>query len=98
MREKLYKLFEEFKEEEKNKISDYIKDDRTHVYFLILLSKLRTNNRFKQDEKLINFLGDILNYILDVSYKDKIYDNAKNCIILSQTFYTEKEEGKKFIY
>ncbi len=95
MREKLYKLFEEFKEEEKNKISDYIKDNRTHVYFLILLSKLRTNNRFKQDERLINFLGEILNYILDVSYKDKIYDNAKNCIILSQTFYTEKEEGNK---
>ena len=95
MRIIMYSLFENFDEEKKNKLLEYIEDKRVYVFFLIVLSKLRTNNRFKQEEILINLLGVILNKILDVSEKEKLYDNAKNCIILSQTFFFSKDNIEK---
>ena len=65
-------------------------------FFLILLSKLRTNNRFEQKEQLIDFLGKILNKILDYSEENKLYEYAKNCIILSQTFFYKKSDDEKY--
>jgi hypothetical protein len=97
LRETLYKLFKKYDEEGKNKISEYIKDNNLHYYFLILLSKLRTHNRFKQEEQLINFLGVTFNYILDEAEKDKNYDIARNCIILSQTFFSLEDDKKHYL-
>ena len=94
MRNTLNNLFLKYTEEDSQKMKKFIKNNLTHKLFLIILSKLRTGNRYNLEEKLINLLGIILNMILDDSAKTKIYDNAKNCIILSQTFYylTEKKE------
>ena len=68
-----------------------------HYYFLIVLSKLRTNNRFQQKNQIIDLLGDILNDILKVAENDKLYENAKNCVILSQTFYYEENNVKHYL-
>ena len=94
MRNAIYSLFIKYNEEDAQKLKKYIKNNLTHKLFLIILSKLRTGNRYTLDVKLINLLGVVLNMILDESEKTKIYENAKNCIILSQTFcyLTEKKE------
>ena len=97
MREVTYKLFEKYSKEGEKQLLKYIEDKRTYVFFLIILSKLRTNNRFKQDNELIDLLGNILNQILNNSEKDGLYDNAKNCIILSQTFFNEKNNDKIYL-
>jgi hypothetical protein len=95
LRELLYKLFNKFEEEKSEKIKEYIMNERMHKQFLILLSKLRTNNRYQQSKIMIDFLGKLLNMILDASEKSEDFNNAKNCIILSQTFYYEVN-GEKF--
>lgn len=74
-------------------------------YFIITLSKQRTKGRFQRGEKLIEDLAEILNFILDISEKEQNYEDAKNCIILSQTFYTEiiidkktKQKYKRYLF
>ena len=97
MREILYKLFSKYEQDKTIKIKEYIKNVKVHSYFLILLSKLRTNNRYEQSKAMIDFLGSILNTILDEAEKTKNYQNAKNCIILSQTFYCDYNGNKYYI-
>ena len=97
MREVIYKLFTEYSKAGEDKLLEFIKNKDTHNYFLILLSKLRTNNRFQQKAPLIELLGTILNKILEVAEQEKNYDNAKNCIILSQTFFCEKDNQKYYL-
>ena len=94
LRELLYKLFKEYDSEKAKKIKEYLMNAKIHSYFLILLSKLRTNNRYEQDKIMIDFLGDILNNILDKSEQTNNYSNSKNCIILSETFYYNKGNEK----
>ena len=98
MREIMVKIFSTYSKEGADKILTYIKNPDIHYYFLLLLNNLRTNNRIKQNEELINFLGVILNQILDASEKDLNFDNAKNCMILSQTFFCEKGNNKEKYY
>ena len=97
LREMLSKLFEKYEEEKSNKIKEYIKNIKMHEYFLILLSKSRSKNNYDQSKILIDFFGDILNYILDISEKTNNFNNAKNCIILSQTFYYNDNGYKYYI-
>ena len=97
LRELLYKLFKEYDSEKAKKIKEYLMNAKIHSYFLILLSKLRTNNRYEQDKIMIDFLGDILNNILDKSEQTNNYSNSKNCIILSETFYYNKGNEKYYI-
>ena len=102
MRDLIYKFFDKNKtttEDEKKQLLDCISDERTHTLFLIILAKLRTNNRFMRDKFLIELLSDILLKILDVSQKKNNFTNAKNCLILSQTFfYYDTPEKTNKIY
>ena len=98
LREITYKIFTDYSKDLENKILKYTKNTKTHHFFLILLSKLRTNNRFEQNTDIIDLLGKILLNILDVAEKNKNYDNAKNCIILSQTFFCEKNKEKYYLF
>ena len=43
-------------------------------------------------------LKDIVNTILAISEQEKDYNSAKNCIILSQTFYIEEKGEKKYLF
>ena len=95
LREILFRFFSNYEQESAERIMGYIKNTKMHEYFLILLSKLRTNNRYEQSKEMIDFLGNILNIILNESEKSKNYPNSKNCIILSQTFFYNNNNGEK---
>ena len=85
--------------EDRKQLLEYVKDERTHVLFLIILSKLRTNNRFCREKPLIELLSDIIIIILDAAKKKNDFTSAKNCIILSQTFYyNDESKPNKKVY
>lgn len=98
MRDLINKFFDMNKttdEDDRKHLLEYIKDPRTHDLFLIILSKLRTNNRFCRDKSLIELVSEIVLTILDNAQQQNNYNAAKNCIILSQTFYYNDESNKK---
>ena len=100
MRELIYKFFDMNKvtdKEDRKQLLEYIKYEKTHELFLIVLSKLRTNNRFCREKNLIELISEILWTILNTAQKNNNYTLAKNCIILSQTFYY-LDESKKEVY
>ena len=67
-------------------------------YFFVILGKQRTNGRYCRTKKLINDLGAILNFIINISFKTLNYNPVKACIILSQTFYYEEKNKKVYLY
>ena len=81
-----------FTAEEKNKLMEYLQQKWSQTYFLIYLSKQRTNGRFARSQKLVNDLAEILNLILQSAEKEKDYHAAKNCMILSQTYYYDEKD------
>ena len=100
MRESLHKYFDNNKTtnlDDKKKLIEYIKDERTHELFLIILSKFRINNRFCREKPLIELLSEILMMILDGAQKENNYSVFENSIIISQSFYhyDETQLGKK---
>ena len=46
---------------------------------------------------MIDFLGNIFNIILNEAEKNNNFNNAKNCIILSQTFYYDNKGEKYYV-
>ena len=87
-----------FKPEEKKELISFLKEKRYRSFFIITLSKQRTKGRFQRSASLVQDLADILEFILELAEKEKDYENAKNCIILSQTFYCEINKGGKKRY
>ena len=83
-----------FNPKEKKELIVLLKEPFYKSYFLVTLSKQRTKGRFQRSETLIKDLSDIIHNILDESQKTKDFESAKNCIILSQTFYHEKKNPK----
>ena len=83
-----------FSPKEKKELIILLKEPFYKSYFLVTLSKQRTKGRFQRSETLIKDLSDIIHNILDESQKTKDFESAKNCIILSQTFYHEKKNTK----
>ena len=74
MRELIYKLFDNNKNtstEDINQLKEYVKNEKTHELFLIVLSKLRTNNRFCRNKSTIELLSELFNILLDIAQKKK---------------------------
>ena len=80
-----------FSSEEKNELMSFLEIPSFKNYFIIVLSKQRTKGRFKRAESLVRDLSDLLLKILEIAEKEKDYESAKNCIILSQTYYFEEK-------
>jgi hypothetical protein len=95
---KLFKINTVFPEEEKKELIDYIKVASFRKNFILMLSKQRIKGRYKRSKKLIDDLSDILKKILEIDEREKNYEEAKNCIILSQTYYYEIEKEDKKLY
>ena len=96
------KLFEEkgeIDEEMSKKFLDSLNDESLHNSVFVILSQLRTNNGFQKSKSLIKCLGKAFNKLLDYAEKNKLYEYAKNTIILSQTYYylEENEKDKLFL-
>ena len=81
-----------FTDEEKNKLMQYLQQKWSQTYFLIYLSKQRTNGRFSRTQKLVKDLAEILNLILKTAEQEKDFHAAKNCMILSQTYYYDEKD------
>ena len=100
IRELIKKFFELDKLEKTSEISEEdeklyftsLKDPSTHSTFIKVVTKLRTNSKFNRKKKLIDILGESYKIILEEAEKTKNYWAAKNCLILSQTFYYENED------
>ena len=92
--------------EEKGELSDdmennflaSLNDPSIYYTVIVVLSQLRTNNKLNKSKSLIKCLGKAFNKILDYAEKNKIYDHAKNCIILSQTYYYQDSNEKEKIF
>jgi hypothetical protein len=87
-----------FSKDEKDQLIEFIKDKTSRSIFLFTLNKQRTTGKFARSERLLKDLTDIINTILEIAQPEKDYQSAKNCIILSQTFYIEDKSKNKKIY
>jgi hypothetical protein len=77
---------------------EYLKVHSTLKTFVYILSKLRTKNKFNRSKPLIEILGESFKIVLEEAEKNRDFWAAKNCLILSQTFfYTDKDENDKTI-
>jgi hypothetical protein len=96
------KLFEEKEDIDEKIANDFLeslKDTSIDKYVFIVLSQLRTSSRFQRSKSLIELLGKAFNILLRNAQRKKLYENAKNCIILSQTyFYMDENNNKVYIF
>ena len=88
---KLFDDNESFSKEDLNELINFIASLEYRSYFLFALTNERTRGIYKMKEKLFNEIIIILNTILDLAQKEKRFGDAKNCMILSQTFFKEVE-------
>ena len=84
-----------FSPEEKNELLGFLDNRSFRNYFILVLTKQRTKGRFKRSESLVRDLSELLLKILEIAENEKDYESAKNCLILSQTYYYDKNEDKK---
>ena len=55
----------------------------------------KTTGKFARSARLMQDLKDIVTQILEISEIENDYESAKNCIILSQTFYIDDKDHNK---
>ena len=79
----------------KDTFLDLIEEPSVYHTFFVILSKLRSNGSFSQSKSFIDLLGQGFEIVISKSKKNKLYDNVKNCIILSQTYYYEDDKKEK---
>ena len=94
------KLFKEKGEIDPKLSEDFLNllnDSTIHRGVFIILSQLRTNSKFLRTKFLIDLLGKGFNILLEKAIENKLSENVKNCIILSQTYYYN-DENKNKIY
>ena len=87
-----------FTDDDKEKLTNFINEDWGQKYFLYFLSKVRSSGKFCRGEELVKFLAEILEKILFFAKQNSDYESAKNCIILSQTYYYEDKNSSSKIY
>ena len=89
----------ELTEDIKNEILKLIKEDITiYPQILTILNRMRANSKLYKSKPHIEFLGIILKEILAIAEEKKDFTTAKNCILLSQTYYIKDEKANKKIY
>lgn len=82
---------DDINENAKTQYFNLLKNPLTHRTFLKILTKLRTNSGYKRSKKLIDLFEQSFKIILEEAEKNQDLSVAKNCLILSQTFYFEEE-------
>ena len=97
---RIFNKNQKYTKEDQNELIKFMQKEDYRLYFISVLTKQRINGKYQKEEKLFYEMLELINVILELAEKEKNYDNARNCIILSQTFYLEKNvDGKiKKIY
>ena len=97
---KFFSFDEQFIEIDKNLIDEYyynaLKQPFIHKIFLKVVTDMRTSTHLNRNKQLIDLLGESLKIILEEARKNKDYWTAKNCLILSQTFYYMENDKKRY--
>ena len=83
--------------EEINKIKKLMDSKYNREIFIQKLNEFRNHGVFIIPNENFVIIGEIINSILNRIMNDSDYYSAKNCIILSQTFYKKKDEQKIFL-
>ena len=83
--------------EEINKIKKLMDSKYNREIFIQKLNEFRNHGVFIIPNENYIIIGEIINSILNRIMNDSDYYSAKNCIILSQTFYKKKDEQKIFL-
>lgn len=92
-------LDEKISDEDFEKLIKIVDNNKGQTCFINFLSLLRANGIYVKSKKFIIIIAKILNIILEYAEKEKNYENAKNCLILSQTFYyLDLNDKKIFIF
>ena len=98
-RELCLRIFDEntqnYVKEDQDELIKFMENQVYRQYFISSLTLQRTNGGYKREKKLFNELIEILKIILEYAEKENNFDNARNCIILSQTFYIEENKDGK---
>ena len=96
---KILYLNEKITDKDYEELEGYLKTDLGQKTFLILLSTLRANGKYEKSKIFVELIGKALNLILESAEKEVNYDKAKNCLILSQTFfYYDLNKEKIYIF
>ena len=91
-------LDDKLKEEDNDVLLGLLKNDLGQEVFITTLSKLRANGEYKKSNNFINLVLKAFNIILESAEKEKDYEKAKNCIILSQTYFNYINGEKTYIF
>ena len=92
-------LDEKITDEDSQKILDIVKTHIGQKCFITSFSLLRANGIYEKSEKYLSVMTKTINLILENAEKEKNYEIAKNCIILSQTFYyLDLNKNKIYIF
>ena len=81
----------------REEIASLVKNKKHCRYFLDHINKFRIRGEFKLSKYVIENIGSILNDILDHINIVKDYENAKYCLIISQTYFFTENEKKIFL-
>ena len=84
--------------EEYKKLISWLPNKKFRKFIIVTFSNQRTKGRYERSWGVVFSLGRILNQILSLAEKDKNYEEAKHCIILSQTFFSLTKRDKKKFY
>lgn len=93
--DKIFELDEKISDSNINEIKDILKDEIGQSVFINFLNNYRARGKYLKSERFIILNGEALNLILESAEKKKNYENAKLCIILSQTFYFIDSNNQK---
>jgi hypothetical protein len=85
--------------EQKRILNELLKEKKYRLFFLSFLNKYRSNGVFTISKNSYETIGNIMLNILDEVIKEKDYECARYCIILSQTYhyFDELDNTKYFL-
>lgn len=96
---RIINLDDKITDEDNEKLIELLKNDLAQNIFINLLNLIRTSGKYEKSERFISIIGNSLNLILESIEKEKKYERAKYCIILSDTFYyLDKDKQKRYIF
>ena len=84
-------------EEEVEEIDIMLLKKQNRIIFLQKLSQFRTRGIFDIPEREYNILSRLFNKIAKMVENEKDYESAVNIIILSQTYYTTRNNKKEYL-
>ena len=84
--------------EELKQINKLMDSKFNRKIFIQKLNEFRNSGIFVIPEEIFNEIGEIFNSMLNKVRDDNDFYCAKNCIILSQTFYIKRDKSKIYLH